>query len=81
METIKTKLKPNPRDTANILSILFFAWTIPLFKQSSAKSLEIEDICQPRKCDQSKLLGEKLEKYSKFVHLFYFILNYLISFL
>lgn len=63
METIKTKLKPNPREDANILSILFFAWTIPLFRTSSSKVLEIEDICQPQQCDQSKVLGNRLERY------------------
>lgn len=63
METIKTKLKSNPRDTANIFSILFFTWTIPLFKESSSKILEIEDICHPRACDQSKILGDRLERF------------------
>lgn len=67
METIKTKLKPNPRDDANILSIIFFAWTTPLFRTSSLKVLEIEDICQTRQCDQSKVLGNRLERYVNYI--------------
>lgn len=62
METSKTKLKPNLRDKANILSIISFFWTVKLFKDGASKQLEIEDICEPRECDKSKYLGEKLER-------------------
>lgn len=63
METVKKKLKQNPRDVANILSVLVFSWVIPLFKEGSAKSqLEIEDLYQSRQCDKSKLLAEKLQR-------------------
>lgn len=62
METSKQKLQPNPRDDANIFAILFFTWTIPLFKRGCSKSLEIEDVCQPRKNDKSTYLGDKIER-------------------
>lgn len=65
MERTKTKLKPNPRDKSNILSVLSFAWTIPLFRKGLSKHLEIDDICQPRDCDKSKNLAERLNKYGK----------------
>lgn len=62
METVKKKLKQNPRDTANIFSVLVFSWVIPLLRSGSSKSLEIEDIFQSRECDKSKILAEKLER-------------------
>lgn len=65
MERTKTKLKPNPRDKSNILSVLSFAWTIPLFRKRLSKHLEIDDICQPRDCDKSKNLADRLDKYGK----------------
>lgn len=62
METVKKKLKQNPRDTANTFSVLFFSWVIPLLKSGSSKSLEIEDIFQSRQCDKSKFLAEKFQR-------------------
>lgn len=61
MEGVKQKLQSNPRDTANIFSIIFFYWTIPLFKKGYAKILEIEDLFCPLQADKSKSLGERLE--------------------
>lgn len=63
MERTKTELKPNPRDKSNILSVLSFAWTIPLFRKGLSKHLEIDDICEPRECDKSHNLAERLNKY------------------
>lgn len=62
METVKKKLKENPRDTANIFSVLVFSWVIPLLKDGSLKSLEIEDIFQTRQCDKSKILAKRLQR-------------------
>lgn len=65
METAKkyeSTLKDNPRDRANIFSVLFFSWVIPLLKEGSSKSLEIEDLFQTRKCDKSKILADKLQR-------------------
>lgn len=62
METEKKQLKDNPRDSANILSVLFFSWVIPLLKEGSSKSLEVEDLFQSRQCDKSKNLADKLQR-------------------
>lgn len=64
METVKKKLKENPRDNANIFSVLIFSWIIPLFKEGFKKEqLDTEDLFQSRKCDKSKILAEKLQRY------------------
>lgn len=62
METVRKKLKENPRDSANIFSVLTFSWVIPLFKEGFNKSLDTEDLFQSRKCDKSKILAEKLQR-------------------
>lgn len=62
MDTVKKTLRENPRDRANIFSVLVFSWVIPLFKEGSSKSLEIDDLFQSRQCDKSKLLAENLQK-------------------
>lgn len=61
MESNRRKLLPNPREKANILSILFFSWTLPLFKKGYSKVLEIEDIYQSLQIDKSGRLGNLLE--------------------
>lgn len=62
MESSKRKMDENPRETANIFSILLFSWTIPLFKKGYNKVLELEDIFRPLDVDRSELLGDRLEK-------------------
>lgn len=62
MESTRKTLPPNPRENANIFSVLFFAWTVPLFKKGYSKILELDDIFKPLKSDQSNLLGERLER-------------------
>lgn len=61
MESIQRKLPSNPREKTNFLSILFFTWTIPLFKKGYAKVLQFDDIFQPLKSDKSDVLGDRLE--------------------
>lgn len=61
METVRKKLKENPRDRANIFSVLVFSWVIPLFKEGYSKPLETEDLFQSRSCDKSNILAEKLQ--------------------
>lgn len=61
MESATRKLPPNPRENANVLSVLFFVWTLPLFKKGYAKVLELEDIFQPLISDRSESLGNRLE--------------------
>lgn len=61
MEATRRKLLPNPREKANILSVLFFAWTVPLFKKGYAKILQLDDVFQSLNVDKSELLGDRLE--------------------
>lgn len=61
METTKRKLPPNPRESANILSLIFFSWTIPLFRKGYEKTLKFDDVFQPLQVDRSNSLGDRLE--------------------
>ena len=74
----KIKQKKNPRETANIFSIrlfwylnIFFCkemntfphrWMNSLMGSGYKKQLELEDLFEPRKKDESDYLGSKLEK-------------------
>lgn len=62
MESSRKTLPRNPRERSNILSILLFTWTIPLFKKGYTKVLQLDDIFQPLPYDKSELLGDRLEK-------------------
>ncbi|KAL6254635.1 hypothetical protein P5V15_013942 [Pogonomyrmex californicus] len=62
MDSTKTRSKPNPREKANVVSVLLWWWTITLFKTGYKKVLEPEDLYDPLKVDRSKLLGDRLEK-------------------
>nr|CAD7402900.1 unnamed protein product [Timema poppensis] len=62
MESETTKNKVNPREDANIFSVIFFIWTIKLFKTGYSKAIEEEDLFETLKEDRSKLLGNNLEK-------------------
>lgn len=63
MESSRRVLPSNPRENSNIFSVMFFTWTLPLFKKGYSKILELGDIFQPLGCDKSALLGERLEKW------------------
>lgn len=65
MESIRRKLSPNPRETANILSRLFFTWTLPMFRKGYNKTLSMDDMYQPLNSDRSKSLGDRLERYAE----------------
>lgn len=62
----KRKLHANPRQTANLLSILFFGWSIPIFKRTYDKTLDSSDACEPLLQDRSAALGDRLERYIHF---------------
>lgn len=66
MESSQQKFPPNPRDGTNFLSRIFFTWTIPLFAKGYKKVLQMEDMYRPLKCDNSDLLGDRLEEYVEF---------------
>ncbi|KAG7207749.1 hypothetical protein KM043_009361 [Ampulex compressa] len=62
MDSSKSKSKPNPREKANIFSVLFWWWTISLFKTGYRKVLQTDDLYDPLKVDRSTTLGNRLEK-------------------
>lgn len=62
MEASHKNLPPNPRQKSNFLSIIFFAWTVPLFKKGYGKVLQLEDLFRPLSGDNSSSLGERLEE-------------------
>lgn len=64
MDSTYRKLLQNPRQSASWISILFFGWTIPIFKQSyQDEPLHPNDAFGPLDNDQSDILGDQLEKY------------------
>ncbi|CAD6221999.1 GSCOCT00005266001.2-RA-CDS [Cotesia congregata] len=62
MDATKTTTNPNPREKANFLSVLFWTWTLKLFRTGYSKILEPEDLFDPLKIDRSSVLGDRLEK-------------------
>ncbi|XP_036143536.1 multidrug resistance-associated protein 4-like isoform X2 [Monomorium pharaonis] len=56
-------MKENPRETANIFSILFFWWMRELFMTGAKRDLKESDIYRPVKADESEKLTDHLEKY------------------
>ncbi|XP_049854965.1 ATP-binding cassette sub-family C member 4-like [Schistocerca gregaria] len=61
MDTTRRKCNPNPRATANPVSVLFFWWLKDLFKKGTEKDLEIDDLYDALKRDNSQDLGNRLE--------------------
>ena len=55
--------KPNPRHKANIFSQLIFAWIIPLLYKGSIQGLKEDDLPKCLDDEESKVLGDKLERY------------------
>ncbi|XP_036147821.1 multidrug resistance-associated protein 4 [Monomorium pharaonis] len=63
MDKNTNDMKENPRETANIFSILFFWWMRELFMTGAKRDLEESDIYRPVKADESEKLTDHLEKY------------------
>ncbi|XP_046428414.1 ATP-binding cassette sub-family C member 4-like [Neodiprion fabricii] len=57
----KTSRK-NPKETSNILTRLFFGWMVPIFWKGTKRDLEVTDLYDPLKSDESESLGDRLEK-------------------
>ncbi|XP_011877750.1 PREDICTED: multidrug resistance-associated protein 4-like isoform X2 [Vollenhovia emeryi] len=62
MDKDTTEMKSNPRETANVFSILFFWWMRELFMKGIKRDLEESDIYRPVKADESEKLTDHLEK-------------------
>lgn len=62
MEQTECSTADNPKEKANIFSVLTFWYTLDLFKKGHNKVLEINDLYKPIKADESGLLGDRLEK-------------------
>ncbi|XP_023313499.1 multidrug resistance-associated protein 4-like [Trichogramma pretiosum] len=52
---------PNPRESANTFSVLFWWWTIGIFKKGYSEILGFEDLYDPLTEDKSAKLGDRLE--------------------
>ncbi|KAG5324835.1 MRP4 protein, partial [Pseudoatta argentina] len=63
MDKDTSDMKPNPKETANVFSVLFFWWLRELFMISFKRNLEESDIYRPIKADESEKLTDHLEKY------------------
>lgn len=63
MESAYRTLSKNPRESASWISILTFAWTIPMFKRSYHNELNANDVFDPVTEDRSDRLGDRLERY------------------
>ncbi|XP_018349991.1 PREDICTED: multidrug resistance-associated protein 4-like, partial [Trachymyrmex septentrionalis] len=63
MDKGTSDMKPNPKETANVFSVLFFWWIRELFTISFKRDLEESDIYRPIKADESEKLTDHLEKY------------------
>lgn len=61
MDSFREKLPPNPQENANILSKLFFVWSLPFFKFGYQKVLKVNDIYEPLARDRSECLGNRFE--------------------
>lgn len=65
MDTAKISLKQNPKETANLLSILTHWWTVELFRTGYSKELGIDDLIEPLNNDKSQVLGDRLQRYCR----------------
>ncbi|XP_072387967.1 ATP-binding cassette sub-family C member 4-like [Diabrotica undecimpunctata] len=62
MDSTEVKDNPNPRETASIISIMFFGFTIPTFRTGLKKQIGVDDVYNTLKSDRSEYLGDRLEK-------------------
>ncbi|XP_046746906.1 ATP-binding cassette sub-family C member 4-like [Diprion similis] len=62
MNTKEREVKKNPEESSNILSKLFFWWTLPIFWKGAKSNLQITDLPDPPKSDESESIGNRLER-------------------
>lgn len=56
MESSKKNRFKNP------FSVLFFGWTIPIFRRGYGKQMESNDVYEPFNEDRSNHLGNRLDR-------------------
>ncbi|KAK4878922.1 hypothetical protein RN001_007068 [Aquatica leii] len=59
---VQVKREPNPRESASILSILTFFYTLPIFLKGRKKDFSEDDVYETLRRDKSSILGDKAEK-------------------
>ncbi|XP_078042801.1 putative multidrug resistance-associated protein lethal(2)03659 [Augochlora pura] len=57
----RTEVK-NPRQKANVLSVLSFSWTWKLFAKGFKRELNVDDLTSPLQEDKSSNLGQRIVK-------------------
>jgi len=62
MDSSAKPKRKNPRQDANIISQLIFAWAIPLLYRGSRRGLNTDDLTECLKNDRSEQLGDRLEE-------------------
>lgn len=62
MDQVHHQLHENPRENANIFSVITFYWTIRLFKRGYQNVLGVGDLFKPLIADKSENLGNRLER-------------------
>ncbi|XP_017091987.2 ATP-binding cassette sub-family C member 4 [Drosophila bipectinata] len=62
MDSSSKPQRKNPRQRANIISQLIFAWAVPLLYRGSRQGLNTDDLTECLKEDRSEQLGDRLEK-------------------
>ncbi|KAL3283196.1 hypothetical protein HHI36_006346 [Cryptolaemus montrouzieri] len=63
MDTTKKYDNPSPETTANTISKLFLWWLLPFFKYGYYNDLEVKDIFNTTKSNESKYISDALERY------------------
>ncbi|KAH8383276.1 hypothetical protein KR009_007659 [Drosophila setifemur] len=61
MDSSAKPQRKNPRQHANIISQLIFAWALPLLYRGSRRGLNTDDLTQCLEEDRSEQLGDRLE--------------------
>ncbi|XP_046744998.1 ATP-binding cassette sub-family C member 4-like [Diprion similis] len=62
MDNKKKRSLKSPEETASFLSALCFGWTLPIFIKGAKRDLQITDLYDPLKSNESKELGDRLER-------------------
>lgn len=63
MDNSEKPQKENPRQHANIFSVLLFGWAMPMLFKGSREGLTTDDLTKCLPQDQSEDLGDRLERY------------------